>query len=212
MLRLSAVVLLVLLSISYAFAANKRAGEFDYFVLSLSWSPSWCALTGDARGADQCDAQYDYGFTLHGLWPQYARGWPSFCKTAFAPPSRKLTAGMVDIMGSSGLAMHQWDKHGRCSGLTAQEYFKASRVAYDAVNRPEIFRKFLKPIRFPPRVVKAAFLEVNPALSANMLSVTCKRGFFQEVRICLTKDLEPRQCGADVIRDCTRNVVFPPVR
>jgi ribonuclease T2 len=212
MLRLSAVILLALLSISYAFAATKRAGEFDYYVLALSWSPSWCAITGDGQGADQCDSRYDYGFTLHGLWPQYEQGWPSYCNTSFAPPTRKMTADMVNIMGSSGLAWHQWDKHGRCSGLSAAQYFEASRSAYEAVNRPEVFRKLLKPLRFPATVVEEAFLKANPELSADMVTVTCKRGHFQEVRICLTKDLEPRQCGADVMQDCTRNVVFPPVR
>ncbi|MCW8842371.1 MAG: ribonuclease T, partial [Rhodobacteraceae bacterium] len=25
-------------------ADGQKAGEFDYYVLSLSWSPTWCAL------------------------------------------------------------------------------------------------------------------------------------------------------------------------
>ena len=47
-----------------ALADGERAGDFDYYVLSLGWSPTWCALTGDARGDDQCDPRHDYGFTL----------------------------------------------------------------------------------------------------------------------------------------------------
>ncbi len=212
MLRVTAMLLLILLTISHAVAGSKRAGEFDYYVLALSWSPSWCTLTGDAKGADQCDAKHDYGFTLHGLWPQYERGWPSFCATNQRSPSRQMTAGMVDIMGSDGLAWHQWDKHGRCSGLPAEEYYTVARQAFTSIKRPDVFRKLLKPMTLPASVVEAAFLEENPALNDTMVTITCKRGHFQEVRICLTRELEPRECGADVQRDCDQRVVLPPVR
>jgi len=212
MLRLTAVLALILLSISYTLAGAKRAGEFKYYVLSLSWSPSWCALKGDAQSAGQCAKNSGFGFTLHGLWPQYAKGWPSFCQTDEPAPTRELTAGMADIMGSEKLAAHQWDKHGRCTGLSAKQYFSVSRAAYERVNRPHVFRKLLKPLTLPAPVIKTEFLKQNPALKANMLAVTCKRGHFQEVRICLTKGLEPTACGADVLADCQQAVVFPPIR
>jgi ribonuclease T2 len=97
--------LLVLLALaSPAFADGERAGDFDYYVLSLSWSPNWCALEGDAEDSPQCDAARDLGWVLHGLWPQYDDGWPSFCRTAERDPTRRETAAMADIMGTSGLA------------------------------------------------------------------------------------------------------------
>lgn len=212
MLRLSACILLALLTISHAVAGSKQAGLFDYYVLSLSWSPSWCALQGDSKASDQCDAKHDFGFTLHGLWPQYEKGWPSFCATDAHPPSRQATKDMADIMGSAGLAWHQWDKHGRCSGLSADAYFKTARAAYSQVKQPEVFHRLLKPLTFPATVVQSALLKENPDLSRDMITVTCKRGYFHEVRICLTKDLEPRICGVDVQRDCQQRVVFPQVR
>ncbi|MBZ0127585.1 MAG: ribonuclease T2 [Rhodobacteraceae bacterium] len=212
MIRIAACIMLFVLAIGHAGAGSRQAGQFDYYVLALGWSPSWCALEGDARNADQCDSRHDYGFTLHGLWPQYETGWPSFCATAERPPSRQMTREMTDIMGSGGLAWHQWDKHGRCSGLSAAEYYALSRQAYGAIERPQVFRKLLKPLEFPATVVEEAFLKSNPALSADMISVTCERGWFKEVRICLSKDLTPRACGADVARDCRQRVIFPPVR
>ena len=72
-------------------AAEDRAGVFDYYVLSLSWSPNWCAYEGDARGSDQCDARHDHGWILHGLWPQYHRGWPDYCPTTERAPSPAMT-------------------------------------------------------------------------------------------------------------------------
>ncbi len=206
-------VLVLLLMAGAARAEGDRAGEFDYYVLALSWSPNWCAREGDARGADQCAAHHDHGWTLHGLWPQYETGWPSFCSTAERPPSRSDTAAMADIMGSAGLAWHQWNKHGRCSGLSSGDYFQLSRLAYDRITRPEVFRRLERAVRLPASIVEEAFLEENPNLSPDMLTVTCKNDMIQEVRICLTRDLTPRECGADVRRDCTATrALFEPIR
>ena len=207
------IVMIWLLLALPAWAEGERAGQFDYYVLALSWSPNWCALEGDARKSDQCHPRHDYGWTLHGLWPQFHRGWPSFCSTAERPPSRGMTASMTDIMGSSGLAWHQWKKHGTCSGLSAPEYYALSRAAYEAVTRPAIFRKIDKSLRLPASVVEEAFLKENPEIEADGLTVTCRNGHIQEVRICLSKGLDPVPCGRDVIRDCSLdNALFAPVR
>lgn len=194
-------------------AEGERAGAFDYYVLALSWTPTWCALEGDARDSDQCAASTGFGFTLHGLWPQFERGWPSYCRTPHREASRSQTRAMADIMGSGGLAWHQWKKHGRCSGLTAEGYFAASRAAYKAVQRPSVLRKLDREVTLPARLVEEAFLEANPDLQADQITVTCKAGRIQEVRLCLTKDLAPRRCGADVVRDCQMaDALFSPMR
>ena len=192
---------------------GEKAGEFDYFVLSLSWSPNWCAYEGDARDSDQCDARHDHGWIMHGLWPQFHRGFPSYCRTSERAPSRGMTADMADIMGTSGLAWHQWNKHGTCAGMSAREYYETSRQAYDGVTRPNVFRRLKNAVELPARVVEDAFLQENPNLSPNMLTVTCRADHIQEVRICLTKDLYPRECGADVARDCSlEDAYFAPIR
>lgn len=194
-------------------AEGDRAGEFDYYVLSLSWSPNWCALEGDAKRSEQCDPSEDFGWVLHGLWPQYHRGWPDYCRTAETPPTRRQTGEMADIMGTSGLAWHQWKKHGSCSGLSAQGYFDLAREAYGRITRPAIFRRLDKPVRLPASVVEEAFLKENPALSRYSLTITCRDGYIQEARICLSRDLTPVPCGRDVIKDCTlKDALFQPVR
>lgn len=204
-------ILILLVSATLARAEGERAGNFDYYVLALSWSPSWCVLEGDARNADQCDR--DLGWSLHGLWPQNERGWPSYCKTTARDPSRAQTGQMADIMGSGGLAWHQWKKHGRCAGLPAQAYFDLSREAYVSVTRPGIFRQLDRTVKLPARVVEDAFLAENRSLRPDMLTVTCKAGHVQEVRVCLTKGLVPRNCGVDVVRDCRmEDALFPPLR
>ncbi|NSX53715.1 ribonuclease T2 family protein [Parasulfitobacter algicola] len=205
--------LLVLLSSMLAQAESDRAGEFDYYVLALSWTPNWCALEGDARGSDQCDDRHDFGWTLHGLWPQYNRGWPSFCQTSQRPPSRSETAAMADIMGTAGLAWHQWKKHGSCAGLSSNDYYALSRRAYENVNRPEVFRKLQTTVKLPASVVEDAFLQANPDWSADMITITCRNDHIQEARLCLSKELAPVQCGRDVIKDCSLgDALFQPVR
>lgn len=195
------------------FAKGERSGDFDYYVLALSWSPNWCAREGIAKGSPQCDAGRDFGWVLHGLWPQYERGWPSYCPTVERNPSRSMTNEMADIMGTSGLAWHQWNKHGVCAGMSARDYYDLSREAYEQVVRPDVFRRLPRAVSIPARLVEEAFLKENENLSADGLSVTCKAGMIQEVRICLDTDLNPRDCGRDVIRDCTlENAEFEDIK
>ena len=194
-------------------AEGERAGAFDYYVLALSWTPTWCAIEGDGRGSPQCDPGQGFGFTLHGLWPQYEAGWPSYCPTSERNPSRGMTADMADIMGSSGLAWHQWNKHGVCSGLSARDYFALSRLAYERVTRPDLLRNLGREVRLPAEVIEEAFLEENPDLRDETTTVTCRDGRVQEIRICLTRALDPRECGRDVARDCSlQEAIFAPMR
>lgn len=204
---------LALLAPAPLMAEGERAGDFDYYVLALSWSATWCRLTGDAREDPQCDIGRGHDFTLHGLWPNYETGYPSFCRTPQPDPSRRQTAAMADIMGGAGLAFYEWKKHGRCSGLSAADYFAASRAAYDAVTIPPVLQGLSRRVKLPARVVEDAFLEANPRLSPDGITVTCDQGLIEEVRICLTRDLAPRPCGEDVRQDCTLDdAVMDPVR
>ena len=184
-------------------AEGEQAGDFDYYVMALSWSANWCALEGDARRDPQCDWGRGTPFVLHGLWPQHERGWPSYCRTGAADPSRSDTAAMADVFGGAGAAFYQWKKHGRCSGLSAKAYYTLARTAFTSIAISPVFPQITKDLKVPAQVIEGAFLEANPGLTRDQVTVTCRAGMIQEVRICLTRDLEPRRCGADVIRDCT---------
>ena len=189
------------------------ADDFDYYVLSLSWSASFCDIEGDAKRSKQFDADMDYKWILHGLWPQYHQGWPDYCKTNERPPSRAMTQAMTDIMGTSGLAWHQWKKHGTCSGLSAADYFATSREAYGQIVQPTVLNRLDELVGVPASVIEEAFIKANPQFQRDMITITCKQGYIQEARVCLSKGLEPVPCGRDVIRDCTlTNALFPPSR
>lgn len=198
---------------SALFAEGERAGEFDYYLVALSWSPNWCLREGNARGSPQCAPGEKHGWILHGLWPQFHRGYPSYCQTIERAPSRRMTAEMADIMGTSGLAWHQWKKHGSCTGLSASAYYELSRKAYAVVNRPEIFRQLEREVKLPAAVVEEAFLKANPELEADGVTITCRNAQIHEARICLSRALEPVPCGQDVVRDCRmKDAFFAPIK
>ena len=192
-------------------ADGEPAGRFDYYLLTLSWSPSYCAIEGAAEGAAQCDR--DLGWVLHGLWPQYETGWPEYCPTTARDPTRAETAAMADIMGSGSLAWYQWKKHGRCSGLEPGVYFAAARTAFGRLNRPEALRRLAEPVVLPATVVEEAWIAANPGLTPDMVTVTCRQGRIMETRICLTRALEPRVCAPDVRADCRETrALLDPIR
>lgn len=183
-------------------AEGERAGVFDYYIAAFTWTPAWCAAEGDARQDARCATGAGFGWSLHGLWPQYERGWPSFCRTVERDPTRAETAAAGRLYGSSGLAWHQWRKHGRCTGLSARDYYLLSARAADRVRVPRMPGAGARDRRVAAAEVEAAFLAVNPGMTADMVTVTCRDGAIYEVRVCLTRDLAPRRCGADAIRDC----------
>jgi ribonuclease T2 len=207
------VLLALALMTGFAHADGEKAGDFDYYVMALSWSSNWCAATGDARADPQCDAGRGLTFVLHGLWPQYETGYPSDCRTVQRDPSRGDTAAVADVFGGAGLAFHEWKKHGRCAGLSAVDYYATARKARETITIPNVFTQLNREVTLPATVVEDAFLEANPNLSRDQITITCDGDMIQEARICLTKDLAPRRCGNDVIRDCRlQDAVMEPVR
>ena len=184
------------------------AGQFDYYVLSLSWAPTWCGGAGDRDDTDQCAPGRRIGFMVHGLWPQNERGWPAECATGQPDPTRGDSREMADIMGSGGLAWYQWKKHGRCSGLSGRDYYRLTRAAAGAVSVPPLFAMLPRDITLPATVVEDAFMQANPALTRDGITVTCDGDAIDEVRVCLTRDLQPRDCAADARRDCRRKMLM----
>lgn len=178
----------------------KADQPFDYYVLALSWSPSFC----ESRPyADQCGQ--GRRFILHGLWPQFDKGYPQDCPSGEADPTNRELAQYEDLTESRGLLAYQWRKHGRCAGVSAERYLAASRAAVEAVTIPPSLDRIARDLRVDAKVIEAAFLEANPEMDRDGVTVKCRDGRFSEVRICLTKDLALRRCGRDVVRDCRQS-------
>ncbi|PWC34773.1 ribonuclease T [Azospirillum sp. TSO35-2] len=181
--------------------AQRRAepGAFDYYVLSLSWSPTYCARDKYGPDPDQCGAT-KHGFVVHGLWPQYNDGsYPATCTRDRNLPKAVLDQTMA-VMPSVGLMMHEWTRHGTCSGLNATDYFARLRDAAAKVAIPATLKTPGPTV--PATQVERLFLEANPGLTAEGVAVVCSRRDVAEVRICLNKELGFIACGQKVVDRC----------
>jgi ribonuclease T2 len=193
---------------------QNRPGEFDFYVLSLSWSPSFCAATAERgrKQREQCGAR-PFSFVVHGLWPQYERGFPEFCQQPAPRLNRNIVNAMLDLMPARGLVYNEWDKHGTCSGLSPSAYFEAVRKARARVRIPDVYLDLQRPLTVSPQEVENAFVQANPGLTHAAIAVSCDRRRLQEVRICLSKDFHFRNCAEIDRRACRSNkLVMPPVR
>jgi ribonuclease T2 len=192
--------------------AGDVPGRFDFYLLSLTWSPSYCAAEGGVSGDAQCQSGRRYGFLVHGLWPQYERGYPEDCPTSLVP-SKADIGSVSDLMPADGLVRHEWRKHGACSGLSTTDYLKTIRIAREAVRIPAAFQNIDGYKSVSPAEVEAAFIATNPGLKAEGIAVICDGRRLREVRICLTRDLGFRSCDEVDRRACRADhVVLPPVR
>ena len=177
--------------------------DFDFFVLTLSWSPTHCSSdAGGGRDDDlQCRSGKPFGFILHGLWPQHEKGWPEYCDTR--APRRLKDSVMREALAlspSEKLVQHEWEKHGTCSGLSQEDYFAAAELAVESLRVPKAYKQPAQPLVTTANAVRRAFLDANPGLSASDILVTCRRNEIGEVRVCLDKELRPRACSREVAR------------
>ena len=212
--------LLAIAGLSAASAQDRRQsapGEFDFYVLSLSWSPSFCEAASERTSSGrpqqaQCGGR-PFSFVVHGLWPQYERGFPDYCQRPAPRLDRNIMTSMLDLMPAPGLIFSEWDKHGTCSGLGPRGYFETIRKARAAVKIPADFLELSAAKTIAPAEIEDAFIKANPGLSNSAVSVICDQRRLSEVRICMSKDLQFRSCEEIDRRPCRRDqVVMPPVR
>ena len=197
-----------------ATTASANQSDFDFYVLALSWSPSYCASKGGDADPQQCSVSRPFGFTVHGLWPQYERGSPQDCAIGEGQSiDRDILRDIKPVLPSSGLARHEWRKHGTCSGLSQRAYFDTMLQAVRLVRIPDPFKQVSSSIGIAPSRVETAFLQANPGMNAKGFAAICDRRYLTEVRICLTKDLKFRECNEVDQNACRANSVeMPPAR
>ena len=215
----AAVVVILALTVRGAPAQDLRQnhpGKFDFYVLTLSWSPSFCEANAErqprGRPHEQCGDR-PFSFVVHGLWPQYQRGFPEYCQVPAPRLNRGIVSSMLDLMPSPRLIFHEWDRHGTCSGLNARAYFDNVRKARAVVKIPEEYIDVGSYLTVTPDEVEEAFVKANPGMTREGISVACDSRRLNEVRICLNKDMKFQNCDEIDRRACRREkLVMPPVR
>jgi ribonuclease T2 len=192
---------------------GSQPGRFDYYVMVLSWSPTYCEGEGRQRHDRQCGAEKPRSFVLHGFWPQNIEGWPQDCAhgtRSWVPQS--VIDGMADIMPSKSLIIHEYRTHGTCAGLAPDKYFGIARDLYEGITIPPRFTGLDSRLELSPVEIEDEFLKANPRLSPSMVSVTCRGQELLDVRVCFGRDLLPQGCGQNEDRSAchAREVSLPP--
>ncbi len=177
------------------------AQNFDYYLLSLSWSPEYC----HSHPSDIQCARHST-FVLHGLWPQNTDGsYPHNCSNAPGPSNPSQYA---DIYPDPGLLQHEWKTHGTCSGLSPDAFFTAARQAFQSVTVPPALASLKHQISLPPAKILSLVSQSNPDLTQQNLALSCGSNYLTAVEVCLDKSLHPTPCGP--IRSCRANSVKIP--
>ncbi len=173
-------------------------GQFDFYLLNLSWSPEFCATHSNSP-----ECGHGLGFVVHGMWPQNNNGsYPENCSNAPGPANPQ---GDTDIIPTVSLVEHEWQTHGTCSGLAADDYFAQIHKAFAAVKIPTDIGAGKDANGVPPANLLARFASANPAYPAGSFALSCGNNRLTAVEICLTKDLNPEACQG--VRSCRANVV-----
>jgi len=154
-----------------------------------------------------------FSFVVHGLWPQYERGFPDYCQRPAPRLDRNIMTSMLDLMPAPGLIFSEWDKHGTCSGLSPRAYFETIRKARAAVKIPADFLELSAPKMIAPTEVEDAFIKANPGLSNSAVIRDLRSAALERSADLHEQDLQFRSCEEIDRRACRRDsVVMPPVR
>jgi ribonuclease T2 len=206
--RLSVSALLALLSLgSLALARHAdparsdggRPGQFDYYLLTLSWSPTYCLIHPHNRA--ECSGK-GYGFVLHGLWPQYdSGGYPQDCVPEAPLPTEAEAVGRT-LFPSPTLVRHEWQRHGTCTGLDALTYFRTADRALAVVRIPATLEAPQSDLNLSAEQIASQIQAVNAGMPSTGLKIACSRGELAQVRVCLNRDLTFRSCGRRVRNSC----------
>lgn len=194
---------------------HNRNGQFDYYLLALSWSPEFCGTPAGQKPEKQQQCSSSLGFVTHGLWPQYNHdGYPQDCGPEAEIP-REIAGIVQNIVppmppGDPQLLEHEWQKHGTCSGLSMADYFAAIRTTAEKIKIPEALKTPHSSVVMDGETLIKAFAANNPGLTDEMINIeTDRQGNISGVGICFDKQLAFQVCEG---RHSRQGGVLLPVR
>ena len=165
------------------------------YTLAASWSPDWCKMSGDSTSL-QCSKRYGrFGFVLHGLWPEAARGGaPQWCSTTPQPRPQTLSQHLC-MTPSPSLLAHEWAKHGSCMAKTPATYFKVSAILWNSLRWPDADH-LSRQKELTAGDFREAFLALNAGWRRDAIGIQLSRqGWLREVYLCYGKDFRPARCA-----------------
>lgn len=174
-------------------AQQQASGDFDYYLLALSWAPNFCAT--HSGPASECGVGRHVAFVVHGLWPQGERGrLDEHCQHT-PPVAAEVVRYALNFYPDAGLVQHEWQCHGVYSGLSAREYFTAVGRVYQSLKIPAEVSNVAADTQMRAAALTREFEQVNAAPAGSFVT-SCHDGELVAVEACFTKDLKLRTCSA----------------
>lgn len=175
------------------------------YTLSLIWTPEHCFAQARRGNGNQGRTANDRecsgrprGFVLHGLWPDGdgPNRWPQYCRPVSILTDDQIRAGIA-ATPSAQLLQHEWAKHGSCMTSDPVRYFAMEDRIFAGIHFPDMaslaHRRGLTAAQF-----QTAFAAANPGMRADMMRLNLnRRGWLEEVWLCLGLDRRPRTCAAN---------------
>jgi ribonuclease T2 len=164
------------------------------YTLAASWSPDYCKTSGDT-GSMQCSGRNGrFGFVLHGLWPESARGpSPQWCASLPLPSPDQLRDNLC-MTPSSRLLAHEWSKHGSCMAKSPGQYFNVAAALWRSIRWPDADR-ISRQDALTAGALRRAFVVANPAWKAEQVGLQLSRtGWLREVQLCYSRRFLPTKC------------------
>ena len=122
-------------------------------------------------------------------------------------------ASMLDLMPGPRLVYHEWDRHGTCSGVPANAFFDTIRKARAVVKIPPQYLDLQSPLTVTPDAGRGRLRCRQSGADAGGHRRHLRRPPARRGAICLTRDLQFRDCPEIDRRSCKRDkLVMPPVR
>jgi ribonuclease T2 len=209
----SLLVLALLASLVVPSAASSRhksysqasaPGEFDYYLLALSWAPNFCAT--HPGNANECGSGRHRAFVVHGLWPQGERGRLDQPCQHGSPVAQDVVQYALNFYPDAGLVQHEWQCHGRYSGLSARDYFTAVGRAFQSLHVPSDLAALPTDTQENSVNLIHEFEQSNSAPQGSFVS-SCHAGELVAVEACFTKDLKLRSC-APSLHSCSGTLLM----
>ena len=171
-----------------------------FYMLALTWAPEDCRENAGKAGYEIQCRDNDFGFVLHGLWPNgAARRHPRFCGPAptLSPATARKIACMIP---STTMQQHEWAAHGTCGWETPEAYFEQAAALWNDVRTPSFTAPTLT-----AGEVRDAFVAANPWMKREGIYIkSVEDDRLMDVRLCYDLQYKPMACkgqgaGDDVV-------------
>lgn len=186
------------------------------FLLSLSWSPTYC-LEQDPRGkTPQCQINKPkkYRFIVHGLWPQPITDTGgkhlNYCRDVSVKLEASIVKNYFYLMPSSGLMLHQWRKHASCGNFTQKIYFKTIENMYEQFKIGNLLHDITATTNYDLKMIIQKITSHIPNITTDNIVIACRNNQLSEVRVCLNNDYTVRKCYYSEIKSgrCSKDSII----